>query len=193
MASVYDSDIPSLPLIWSIDRPVGRGQENRVIDLYLIQFFLRKVINSPRYPGKYRPPEFWEVDGRWQDSLHAGIQLFQTFILNAGTDEQRGLRQLVNGRVDPVLGTAKGKFQGMINSTMLYLDRSMRSQYKDLYDNLLTSREVPGSLHFGLHRSFQEHMKRIRSTDLELLPERNILGTVSWPFSGELSGNRASL
>jgi hypothetical protein len=160
MARLYDTVMKDLPQIWTVEKPVGRGCSNPTVDVYLIQFFLQKVVHSPAYPPIYVPPASWEVNGTWQESMHRAIELFQLFLYKAGADER--LPQLVNGRVDPVVNvhSSGSQLQGSLNSTMIYLNRCMRLQYKLLFDNLLTAREVPSYLHFALLKEAQAHLKR---------------------------------
>lgn len=40
MASVYDTSMHDLPLIWSVDNSVGKGCRNEHVDVMLVQHFL---------------------------------------------------------------------------------------------------------------------------------------------------------
>jgi len=163
MASLYECLTPNLPVIWTVDNPVGKDSTNSIEDVYLVQFFLKKVVASPHYPQKYKPPQPWDVNGCWQASMHDGIRFFQWFLYARSETEEGKLPPLVNGRVDPVLPGNKSKVQPSLNSTMVYLCNSFRGAAKDTYDNLMTSREVPSALHFALLRAGQAHLKRQRS------------------------------
>jgi hypothetical protein len=172
MASLYDTEIKDLPLLWTVDEAVGKHCRNAVLDVYLVQFFLTKIIYSKPeinrsnfvYPKTSVPAERWEVNGSWQDSMHRGIEAFQLFLYNASTIKESGLPLLVNGRVDPIRGAKPAlKFQGELNSTMVYLNRCMRLQHQQLFDNILTSHDVPSYLHFALLKIAVEHQKRARA------------------------------
>lgn len=159
MASLYDCAINGLPQLWTVDKAVGSRCANSIVDVYLIQFFLKKVVAGPKYPKIYVPPALWDVNGSWQDSMHAGIRLFQYFLYKRRPDDQ-SLPQLVNGRVDPIHATAGLKYQSSLNSTMVYLNYCFRLQNKELFDNLLTKREVPPYLHFAMLKAGVAHQKR---------------------------------
>lgn len=151
MPTLDSTAFPSLKTFWNVDSAVGKDQTNRTDDVWLVQFFLSETYKSKRLPAKFLPRKVFELSGLWQPEMHEAIVLFQMFLFKAPKDNP--LPQLVNGRVDRAeryvdSEAAMGKW-----STILYLNQSVKLANPNLYNNLLTAREVPSHLHWVFRRA----------------------------------------
>lgn len=111
----------------------------------------------------YRPSETWEIDGFYRDSLGRSIQLFQAFMHKMQVQTHKDLERVpqpVNGRVDPIRPGDSGGFQSMRNSTMVYLNRSMRLLHREEMDGILSIHRVNATLNRGLMDAWRAHLKR---------------------------------
>jgi len=139
--------------IWTVDAAVGRHCPNKYWDIYLVTFFLSKIMSSPKYPDKFAPMGPIKVGGSWENSLFVAIVEMQMFLKSVhlpGSDE---LKPEVNGRVEP----EEPMHAPIRNSTIIYLNWCTKVLYPQIYDNWWASPEVPADLRHYLQISAMTH------------------------------------
>jgi hypothetical protein len=114
-------DDKTFPIFYNVTLPVGPGCPNRRDDVLLVQYFLRKLFNSPR--GR---DDFFEdvaVDGICGPITSRAIRVFQK------RQNRLGNPCVVDGRVD----RARGAFTNIGDTvyTILWMNHTYRLVLKD--------------------------------------------------------------
>jgi hypothetical protein len=119
------TDSPEHPLVLDIDEPVGKGCPNRKLDVYVVQYLLKSVIDSPKTSRKMDilPATPLNIDGIFGERTAEAIRFFQVSgsrgPLAVGTD----------GRIDPTRGgTYAGSVSGKLRTIIL-----LNKYYYELY------------------------------------------------------------
>ena len=119
------TDSPEHPLVLDIDEPVGKGCPNRKLDVYVVQYLLKLVIDSPKTSRKMDilPATPLQIDGIFGERTAEAIRFFQV-------NGSRGpLAVGTDGRVEPTRGgTYAGSVSGKLRTIIL-----LNKYYYELY------------------------------------------------------------
>jgi hypothetical protein len=63
MARIYLTGSPLMPMVYTVEQPVGVASANRRDDVLLVQFFLRVISDDPTKPQYKLPGLPFQIDG----------------------------------------------------------------------------------------------------------------------------------
>jgi len=135
-------------VIYNLDDNVGRFMPNNRQDVLLVQFFLREIMNHPDSKAGRPPGNDISVDGLFGNQTETWIYAFQNLV------KSKGLRVMVDGKVNTAPSDYKARFGGGIGYTIFHLNGTYRRRWRTDHDYLDKCARVPVELRAAVSDKF---------------------------------------